>query len=310
MRYRTLGRTGLEVSVLGYGASALGGVFGEIDEAEGVRSVHTALDLGVNYIDVSPYYGLMRAEAVLGNALRGIQRDRYFISTKVGRYGDRKFDFSPERITRSIDESLDRLGLDHVDVLFCHDIEFVNLNQIVEEAIPTLRALQQQGKTRFIGISGYPLKIFRYVLFRTDVDAVISYCHYALNDTSLEKLLSMLVDRNVGIINASPLSMGLLTHDGPPQWHPASTSLREACARAAEHCRREGSDIADLALQFAIARPEIATTLVGMPDRDKVRRNCAAISALPDEQLLNAICRILQPVKDQEWASGLPENNY
>src|SRR3954454_6599687 len=106
MLYRPLGRTGLEVSILSYGASPLGSVFRDVDEAEGIRTVHTALDLGINFIDVSPYYGLTRAETLLGKALRGIPRERYYLATKVGRYGEDSFDFSAGRVTRSVDESL------------------------------------------------------------------------------------------------------------------------------------------------------------------------------------------------------------
>src|SRR5712691_1255098 len=122
MEYRPLGKTGLQVSTLGFGASPLGSVFRPIDEVEGIRTVHTALDLGINFIDVSPFYGLTRAEAVLGKALATIPRDRYYLATKIGRYGQNEFDFSAPRVTASVDESLRRLGVDYVDLIQCHDI--------------------------------------------------------------------------------------------------------------------------------------------------------------------------------------------
>ena len=112
MHYRPLGQTGLNVSILSYGASPLGGVFRDTDDHEGIRTVHTALDLGINFIDVSPYYGATRAETVLGRALRGIARDRYILATKVGQYGDGQFDFSAARMTRSLDESCARFGVE------------------------------------------------------------------------------------------------------------------------------------------------------------------------------------------------------
>lgn len=115
MEYRTLGKTGLKVSALGFGASPLGGVFGDIDEAEGIRAVHAAVDLGINFFDVSPYYGLTRAETVLGKALKEIPRDRYYVATKVGRYGADQFDFSARRVAASVDESLARLNVDYSD---------------------------------------------------------------------------------------------------------------------------------------------------------------------------------------------------
>jgi len=309
MEYRTLGKTGLSVSVLSYGASPLGGVFRPVDEAEGIRAVHTALDLGINFIDVSPYYGLTRAETVLGKALKGIPRDRYYLATKVGRYGEAEFDFSAGRVTASVDESLARLGLDYIDLIQCHDIEFGSLDQVVNETLPALRKLQQQGKVGFVGITGLPLKIFRYVLERAEVDTILSYCHYSLNDTSLTGLIPLLQEKDVGIISASPLSMGLLTERGGPDWHPAPVELKAACARAAAHCRSKGVDIAQLAMQFALANPDIQTTLVGTASPENIRKNVAWLEAPLDQALLAEVQAILKPVLNQSWPSGRPENN-
>ncbi len=309
MRYRDLGQTGLRVSVLSYGASPLGSVFRAIDEAEGMRAVHAALDLGVNFIDVSPYYGLTRAETVLGKALRGVPRGRYYLATKVGRYGEASFDFSAARVTASLDESLARLGVDYVDLLQCHDIEFADLDQIVNETLPALRRLQAQGKARFVGITGLPLSIFRSVLDRADVDAVLSYCHYCLNDDSLTALLPYLQLRGVGVINASPLCMGLLSDRGAPAWHPASARLKAAAAEAAAFCRRQGADISKLAIQFSVANPSIATTLVGTASPTNLERNVRWIDEPIDASLLAAVQRILAPVHNETWPSGRPENN-
>ncbi len=211
MKYRILGKTGLNVSVLGYGASPLGSVFRDIDEADGFRCAHTALDMGINLIDVSPYYGITKAETVLGKALKTLPRDTYYLATKVGRYQEDSFDFSAKRVTASIDESLARLNVDYVDLIQCHDIEFGDPDQVVNETIPTLRKLQAQGKARFVGISGLPLTIFPYVIDRVEVDMILSYCHYSLNDDALAGLLPYLKQKQVGVINASPLSMGLLS---------------------------------------------------------------------------------------------------
>jgi L-galactose dehydrogenase len=145
MEYRDFGKTGLRVSALAYGAAALGGVYGEFDHSTYLSVVHTALDCGINFIDVSPYYGETRAETVLGKALQEIARDRYYLCTKVGRYGSDNFDFSAERVTASVDESLKRLNVDYVDVILCHDVEFVSLDQIVNETLPALRQVQARG---------------------------------------------------------------------------------------------------------------------------------------------------------------------
>jgi len=311
MQYRQLGQTGLNVSVISYGASSLGSVFRDIDESEGIRTVHAALDLGINFIDVSPYYGLTKAETVLGKALEGVPRDQYFLETKAGRYGMaiEGFDFSAERVTASVDESLARLGVEYVDIIQCHDIEFGNLDQVVNETIPALRKLQEQGKARFVGVTGLPLKVFRSVLDRVDVDAILSYCHYALNDTSLMELVPYLQAKGVGIINASVLGMGLLTERGVPEWHPAPPNVAEACQRAAAYCRSQGIDIAQLAIQYALAYPGVATTLVGTANPENIERDVRWMETPIDEALLAEVLAILVPVHNTTWPSGRPENN-
>ena len=280
-----------------------------MNEAEGIRAVHTAIDLGVNFIDVSPYYGLARAEQVLGKALQSISRDEYYLATKVGRYGVNEFDFSARRITASIEESLTRLHVDYVDLIQCHDIEFGSLDQVVHETLPALRKLQRQGKARFVGVTGLPLAIFRHVLERAELDTIQSYCHYSLNDSSLEGLLPFLREKQVGIINASPLSMGLLSSRGAPSWHPAPAEIRTACAHAADLCRRRGADISQLALQFSTSCPTLATTLVGTADPENLQKNVRGIEGPMDRELYEEVRSILKPVHNQTWLSGRPENN-
>lgn len=308
MEYRELGRTGLKVSRLSLGGSSLGGVFRAADEQAAVRTVRVALDLGINLIDVSPFYGLTRAETVLGQALDGLPRDRYLLATKVGRYGDREFDFSPARILTGLDDSLRRLGVDCVDLIQCHDIEFVPLQPVIDETIPALRSAVARGKARFIGITGLPLAIYRAVLDQTPVDTILSYCHGCLNDTSLLDLVPYLEQKQVGVINASPLSMRLLTHRGPPGWHPAPPSVKEACARAAEHCRERGADLSKLAVQYSYRLPGLATTVVGTADPDHLAANVAWVEEAIDERLLAEVLDILAPIHNVTWPSGLPEN--
>jgi L-galactose dehydrogenase len=294
MEYRALGQTGCKVSALSLGAS-LGGMFRAIDEAAAIRTVHLALDLGINFIDVSPYYGLTKAEAVLGKALRGVARDRYSVATKVGRYGDAEFDFSARRVTASVDESLGRLGVDHIDPIQCHDIEFAALDRVIEETLPALEQVRAQGRARWIGITGLPLKIFRVVLARTGLDTILSYCHYMLTDTTLAGLIPDLQAQGVGIINASPLGMGLLTERGTPAWHPAPADIKAACEQAAVFCRSQGVDIAQLALQFSLAHPGIATTLVSTAEPENIAKNVRWIETPPDPALLAAVQAKLMP---------------
>src|SRR5271165_3749891 len=173
MQFRPLGRTGLQLSRLSFGASSLGQEFRPVDVNEALRSVRVALDRGMNFIDTSPFYGRGLSECLLGIALREVPRDRYLLGTKLGRYDLSHFDFSARRVVESVDVSLHRMGVQHLDVCLCHDIEFVDMDQIVNETLPALRKLQKQGKVRFVGISGYPMKIFQYILDRTDLDVIL-----------------------------------------------------------------------------------------------------------------------------------------
>jgi L-galactose dehydrogenase len=311
MQYRTLGKTGLKVSALAYGGSSLGSVFHDIDESEGIRSVHVALDHGINFIDTAPFYGLTKAETVLGKALKEIRRDRFLLATKVARFGYKQenFDFSGARALSSIDESLRRLNIDHIDLIQVHDMEFGDLDQIVNETLPALRQAQKQGKVRFVGITGLPFKTLNHVLVRAEVDCIQSYCHYCLNDTALADHLPALQKLNVGIINSAPLAMRLLSNEGPPQWHPAPEALRAKCAEAAAHCRQRGADIAKLALQFSLANPAIHTNVVGTASPARILENLKQIADPLDETLLREVQTILRPVHNLTWPSGRPENN-
>src|SRR6185369_17183824 len=145
MEIRTLGTTGLKVSRLGFGAAPLGNEYGGMENGEAKRAIDLAIDNGINFFDVAPYYGLTLAETRLGEMLKG-RRHEVILATKVARYGLASFDFSAARVTRSADESLQRLQTDYLDILHVHDVEFGDKRQIVEETIPAVRRLQQQGK--------------------------------------------------------------------------------------------------------------------------------------------------------------------
>src|ERR1041385_4421999 len=192
MQKRTLGKTGLQLPVLGFGASSLGQEFRKVSLDEALRSVRVALDCGLDFIDTSPFYGRGMSEVLLGIALRDVPRERYKLCTKLGRYDLQHFDFSAKRVVESVDVSLHRLGTDHLDICLCHDIEYVQLQQIVDETLPALRKAQQQGKVRFVGLSGYPMKIFRSVLDRAEVDVILSYNQHTLQNTRSEEHTSEL----------------------------------------------------------------------------------------------------------------------
>jgi len=311
MHYRLLGLTGLNVSVLGLGGSPLGGVFGAVDEAEGVRIVRTALDCGVNFLDVAPFYGNTRAEAVLGRALRGVPRHSYILATKVGQYCSGEFDFSASRVTRSFDDSCARLGVEYVDLLQCHDIEYADLGQIVGETLPALVRLREAGRIGHIGITGLPLKIFRAVIDQVSpgtVETALSFCRYTLNDSALTALLPYLTAKRIGVINAAVTGMGLLTDGALPPWHPATPAMIAGARRAVELCQRRGQNIVTLAIQFSISNPSISATLVGAVTEEQVRENVRAADSPIDFELMAEVLKELQPIKDHNFMRGRPEN--
>jgi L-galactose dehydrogenase len=311
MEYRLLGNTGLKVSTLSFGGSSLGGVFHDISEAEGIRTVHVAVDHGVNLIDTSPYYGVTKAETVLGKALRQIKRDRYYLATKVGQYADGVFDFSAERVTKSVDESLARLGVEYVDLIQCHDIEFSNINQIINETLPTLHKLKATGKVRHVGITALPLKVLDEVVKRTApgvVETILSFCRYELNDTKLLDSLPLWKSKGIGTINASPTGMGLLTERGAPKWHPASPTIQAGCKKAVDFCKSRGWNIVELAIQFTVNNPEIATTLVGTANPQNMLDNIRYAETPMDPERLAAVMDILKPIHNFNFTRGNPEN--
>ena len=310
MKKRLLGKTGLELPILSFGASSLGQEFRKVNLEEALRSVHVALDCGLNFIDTSPFYGRGMSEVLLGQALRGVARGSYTLCTKLGRYDLAHFDFSAKRVAESVDVSLHRLGTDHLDVVLCHDIEFVPMQQIVDETLPALRKIQQSGKVRFIGISGYPMKAFQFVLAQAELDCVLSYNQYTLQNTRFaDELVPELKSRGVGVMNAGPFSARLLTNAPLPDWLKDPEEVKAAARKAAAHCQSRGVDIAQLALQFSIAHPDITTTVAGSANPENICKWSQWAAAPIDETLLREVQDIFVPVKNLGHTEGLPENN-
>ena len=309
MDYRRLGRTDMRLSALSFGASSLGQEFRRVDIGEAMRAVHTALDLGMNFIDTSPFYGRGMSEVLLGVALREVPRERYYLGSKLGRYDREHFDFSAKRVEESVDVSLHRLGTDHLDIMLCHDIEFVDMSQIVEETLPALRREQEKGKVRHVGVSGYPMKVFEYVLEHADLDVILSYNHYTLQNRMLANLVPMLKERGVGVMNAAPFSARLLTNAPLPPWHRATDEVQAACRHAAERCAERGVDIAQLAVQFSVANRDMDTCIIGSANPDNVRKWVEWADEPIDEDLLAEVEDILDPIRDWFYIEGRPENN-
>lgn len=310
MEYRKIGRTGMKVSALSFGASSLGSVFRETKESEAVAAVHTAVEGGMNFIDVSPYYGHYKAETVLGKALRGIQRDKYYLSTKVGRYGQdgvNTWDYSARRATESVYESMERLGVDHIDLINVHDIEFADLHQVVDETLPALVALRDKGVVGHVGITDLQLENLQWVIDHVapgTVESILNFCHFTLNDDKLLDYLDYFEQRSIGVINASPLSMGLLSRRGVPAWHPAPKSLVDACRRAVEYCDAKGYPIEKLAMQYSVSEPRIATTLFSSANSENVAKNIAFVSEQPDWELIGEVKRIIGDQQRVSWANS------
>lgn len=310
MEYRLLGKTGMKLSVLGFGASSLGGVFHSLKEEEGIQAVHTALDNGINFIDVSPYYGYYKAEQVLGKALKNIERSRYYLSTKVGRYGkDGKnyWDYSAKRARESVYESMERLHVDYIDLINVHDIEFADLDEVCNETLPALVELRDEGIVKHVGITNLTLRHFVYVINHVPagtVESVLSFCHYTLQDDSLVDYLDFFEKHKVGVINASPFAMGLLTERGAPPWHPAPEPLKTVCRKAAEYCKSKGKSIEKPAIQYAVSNPRITTTLFSTTRSSAVLDNIRRIEEPMDEELLKEVRKILEPRFRDTWLNS------
>lgn len=309
MERRPLGRTGLDVPVLGFGTAPLGDIFGAIDEGDAIAAVHAAIERGVDYFDTAPLYGFGLAEERLGKALEG-RRDRAIVATKCCRDGFTEFDFSAARVTASVDESLRRLRTDHIDIFQIHDVEFGNARQVLEEAIPAAHALKESGKVRFVGITGLPVRHLRRLAAEAELDTLLSWAHLNLVEDELAtELAPLAADRGFGLMSASPLLQGLLTERPLPDWHRSPEPLRAAVPAMAAACRDAGTDLASVAVRWAVEHPAPATTIVGIAGMDDLTRNLEALARPIPDGLLDRLAEIAAPVKNMMWFEGRPENN-
>lgn len=310
MEYREIGKTGMLVSNLSFGASSLGGVFRSVNEDEGIAAVHTAIDNGINFIDVSPYYGHLKAEIILGKALKHADRKKYYLSTKVGRYGKdgvNSWDYTSKRARESVFESMDRLNVDYIDLINVHDIEFADLERVCKETLPTLVELKAENIVGHVGITNLTLRHFKYIIENTSpgmVESVLSFCHYTLVDDSLLDYIDFFEEKNVGIINASPFSMGLLTERGAPDWHPAAEPMKDICRKASDYCKSRGQQIEQLALKYSVSNPRIATTLFSTTRPEAVLQNIKWVEDSFEEELYTEVRKILEPRFRDTWLNS------
>lgn len=311
MKYRILGRTGFKVSILSYGGSSLGSVFRKIDRQEGLDTVQNAFESGINYFDCSPFYGSTEAERIMGKGLKEVPRDKYYLSTKAGRNGWNEFDFSYERIIRSVEESMQRLNVDYLDIVNLHDIEYNNcsfLKQALNEGLPALQKLRDQGKVRFIGIATFPLSLIREVLESYDIDVVMNHKLYTLNDTRLLELIPKIKEKNIGLINSAPLGSGLLSARGVAGWHPAGANEKEIVKKAVEYCRKQGTSIEEIAIKFSIINPDIPTTLISTANPERIKTNARYADESLDMNIVDQIRLILKPILNKDWEDFKVQN--
>ncbi|XP_063708068.1 uncharacterized protein LOC134836781 [Culicoides brevitarsis] len=284
MEYLPFGKTGLRVSKISLGGGTLAGTFyGSLDEQEAIAAVHEALKKGINYIDTAPYYGQGSSEDLLGKALKGVPRKSYYLATKVGRYDPpntyTQFDYSARKTRESIEKSLKLLGVDYVDVVTIHDIEFEeDLRPVLHECLPTLEKLRAEGKIRFIGVSAYPIGRLRDAikLVPGRFNSVLVYARNTLIDNSLSDHLPFFESEGVGVICAAGHAMRLLTNVGPFPWHPAHDETKKICEEAAHYCVRHDVELGKLAMYHFIQLRGPATFLVGMQTRKLLEINLDA----------------------------------
>ena len=306
MHARPLGRTGLHVSAVALGGAAFGQQYGPVSAATVADTVHAAVDAGVNLLDTSAYYGRGVSEQLLADALRGGWREKVLVCTKAGRLDRDVFDFSPAGMRACLDGSLLRLGTDYVDILLAHDIEFADdPERVFADTAGVLHDLKREGKCRFVGMSCYPLGLLRRAVERCQLDVIMSYCHFNLQNSRLVgELLPVADEHGVGVLNASPLAMGLLTAGGPPAWHPAGDDIKAACRRAADLCRDRGADLSTLGMRFCLAEERVACTVTGAANRAELETNLRAVATPPDAGLLAEVRAVLTPVHNKTWPSG------
>lgn len=294
MEYSQLGQTHMTVSRLSIGGATLcSSFYGELDFEEAKRTVHEAFKRGINYIDTAPFYGQGESESNIGNILKGVPRQAYYIATKTCRYervGPKQFDFSYERTMSSVKESLARLGVDYIDLFQLHDVEFADsVDEVISGAFKACLELKKQGVIRAIGINGYPLSVLKEGLIKGDgqFDTVLTYGRYTMFDDSLLDYLPFFNEMKVGIVAASAQGCGMLTNRGPPAWHAGKDELKHIVAEAAEICRKRNVELGKLSTYHYLRLPgQVGTFLMGMEKTEYLNHNMSAyLDGLTSEEM-------------------------
>ncbi|MFF0476296.1 aldo/keto reductase [Streptomyces sp. NPDC004284] len=306
-RRRPLGRSEVPVGELAFGAAGIGNLFTPVTDAEAEEAVDAAWDSGVRYFDTAPHYGLGLSERRLGRALRDRPRDAYTLSTKVGRLlrrapgpaGDdlahgfavpathhRVWDFSAVGVRRSIEDSLERLGLDRIDIAYLHDPDD-HAEQALTEAYPALARLRAEGLLGAIGVGMNQAGLLARFIRETDLDAVLLAGRYSLLDQrGLAELLPLAAERGVGVVIGGVFNSGLLADPRPGatfDYTAAPTELLHRALRLKEVCERHGVPLRAAALRFPFGHPAVTSVLVGARSAAEVRDAAAMLRhRIPD----------------------------
>ncbi|MGW7257448.1 aldo/keto reductase [Streptomyces sp. NPDC054834] len=294
---RTLGRSGVRVSPLGFGAAVIGNLYTEIDDEQVYEAVGAAWQRGIRYFDTAPHYGLGLSERRLGAALRDFPRAEYTVSTKVGRRlepsdagGDdlpngfavpathrRVWDFSADGVRRSLEAGLERLGLDRVDVVYLHDPDD-HAEQAFREGYPALEKLRAEGVVGAIGAGMNQAEMLTRFVRETDVDVVLCAGRYTLLDQSAAaELLPAAAERGVSVVVGGAFNSGLLADPKPTATYDytrAPAELLDRALRMNEAAARHGTTLRAAALAFCAAHPAVASVLVGARSAHEVS-DCA-----------------------------------
>ncbi|MEU1268474.1 aldo/keto reductase [Streptomyces sp. NPDC005799] len=300
MRRNRLGQSSVHITELGFGGGPLGGLFAPLDDETAAEALEAAWESGIRYYDTSPHYGIGHSERRIGGLLRDRPREEWTLSTKVGRLlvpqdptgrmdesfavpatHRRVWDFTRDGVRRSVEESLERMGVDRIDVLFLHDAE-ERFEEALREGYPALAELRAQGMVGAIGAGMYhPGKLTRLVE-ESDVDVVMLSGRYTLLDHSaLDDLLPACTERGVSVIAASIFNSGLLATARPAEgatfdYAPAEQETVDRAHRMADVCEAHGVTLPEVALAFPLRHPAVAGVVVGMRTADEVRRNVTA----------------------------------
>lgn len=298
---RQLGRTHMNVTAVSLGGAGLGGIFGPVGEAEGVAAVEKALELGINYLDTSPKYG--EAERRMGLALRGVPRDSFFISSKVGTHPERPGDYSAEAARWTVANSLEVLGVDHLDLCHIHEPEPEQLSAALKPggAMEALVALREEGVIRAIGIGVQDHELHRRAVETGHLDVCMMVNDYTLLRQDVQDVFDLARDNGLGLVNGAALAMGLLSGRDPgsigtPRWTPPADEVA-AAKRVYGWCAEHDVSVLALALQFSLRQRAFDCTLLGAATADEVIGCWEALNMEIPEQVWTALPELLDEVR-------------